>query len=389
MKPVSELRALGERNGWKVGPLTQGQIQRMSSDETDFHSKLNKEEFEKAMAAPRIQAEADKEAARAAAETERVKAENQNNSELWAGKKFWESECTPEELEKAKKEAEVFHSRYPQFVLNNQQNADALRDWLFTNRLSLTAANLAKAFDALAKEGCLVLNPAVCGIIRIQMGDGQVLDILSESLPEYQRKNPPTIEGRGVWRKTVQKPIKILPAVESLTGSELAKHPLLKTLLTSFDPAEEAQRRQDSMSADEYRNTHPEAWRDPRVYADAAEKIKREINSFRSFHPEYALTEENSKHLRAYIEKRKLPFNRESLEAAYGELVKEGYLETNREAVVSSGSTKLIDYGLQSPMPQDYSKVRAEVNRMDSKQFAEWTRDPANRKLAEEAFATT
>ena len=386
MKSANELKYLAEQKGWQVGPLTFGKIQRMNSDEARFNEIFNKAEYERALAEPQTKAAAAKEAAKAAEETERVKGENQHNSELWAGKKFWESECTSEELEKAKKEAEVFHSRYPQFVLNNQQNADALRDWLFANRFSLTAAHLARAFNALAKEGRLVLNPAVCGIIRIQMGDGQILDILSESLPEYQRKNPPTIEGRGVLRKTVQKPIKILPAVESLTGSELAKHPLLKTLLTSFDPAEEAQRRQDSMSADEYRNAHPEAWRDPRAYADAAEKIKREINSFRSFHPEYRLTEENSKHLQAYIAKRKLPFNRESLEAAYSELVREGYIETNLETVVRSSGTKLIGNDEQSFGKKTSGGYRP-WDRMNSKEYEAWVRIPANRKLVEDSYA--
>ncbi len=392
MKPVSELRALGERNGWKVGPLTQGQIHRMSSDEADFHSKLNKEEFEKALDAPRNKAAADKEAAKAAEETERGKVENDKNRKLWAGKKYWESDKTPEDVQAMQKEYAAFQRLYPQLTVT-KENGEAITSWLEMHTLPVNVENVAEAFRTLARAGDLVLDLNACGIIRIRIGSGSELDIRAEELPNYQRKNGYeyiTLAGvHNRTRKLVQKNVEILPIKEGITGARLARHPLLETILAPYNEEAEASRRQGAMSADEYRNAHPEAWRDPRAYADAAEKIKREINSFRSFHPEYRLTEENSKHLQAYIAKRKLPFNRESLEAAYSELVREGYIETNLETVVSSGSTKLIDYGRQSAKPQDYSKVRAEVNRMDSKQYAEWTRDPANRKLAEEAFATT
>jgi len=379
MKSANELKYLAEKFGWKVGPLTFGKIQHMNSDEASFHDIFNKTEYERALNEPQTKAAAKKEAAKAAEETEQVKAENTKNLNAWAGKKFWESELPPEELEKAKKEAEVFHSRYPQFVLNNQQNADALRDWLFANRLSLTAANLAKAFNALTKEGRLILNPAVCGIIRIQMGDGQVLDIKSESLPDYQRRNPPSIEGRGVFRKTVQKPIKILPAVEAVTGSELVNHPLFKTLTEAYDSVAETKRYNDSLSADEYRRQHGEAFREPLASVKVAEQIKREINSFLSFHPEYVLSEENKKHLCAYIEKRHLPFTLNSLETAYTDLVREGYIKPNPEAVVSSNGTKLVDYG-GGP---GRAKLPYEINRMSAKEYEEWIQNPANRRAVD------
>jgi hypothetical protein len=380
MKSASEVKYLAEKFGWTAGPLTFKAVQNMNSDQARFHELFNKAEYERALGEP----QAKKEAAKAATETERVKAENAKNKEWWDGKKFWESEVTPEGLRKVEEETELFHTIYPQLVLNNQQNGDALREWLVSKCLPVSAVNLSKAFQALAREGRLVLNPSVCGIIRIRLGDGKELEIKSEQLPDFQRRNPATIEGRGIFRKTVQKPVEILPAVESVTGSELANHPLLDTLLGAYDVVAETKRYNDSLSADEYRRQNGEAFRDPRAYANAADKIKREIGSFISFHPEYRLTEENKKHLCAFIEKRKLEFNRENLETAYGELVREeGYIETNPEAVVSSGQTKLVDFGGR-PSP---TKTPAEIRRMSAKEYQDWLNEsPANREAAN-AFA--
>src|SRR5207302_11197832 len=168
-----------------------------------------------------------------------------------------------------------------------------------------------------------------------------------------------------------------------ISGGRVVRHPELYKLLAPA-PAEKDRLKlaEQKMSADEYRKQNPEAFRDPRVYAEAAEKIKREINSFRSFHPEYLLTEENSKHLQAYISKRKLPFNRESLEAAYGELVRQGYIEINHETVVSSGGTKLVDFGGRPGR----ANLSREINRMSAAEYAEFIANPTNRRSIDEAL---
>jgi hypothetical protein len=53
---VSELQSLAARRGWQAGPLTFTRIQKMGADESEFHSKLNKEEFERALAEPKTKA---------------------------------------------------------------------------------------------------------------------------------------------------------------------------------------------------------------------------------------------------------------------------------------------------------------------------------------------
>ncbi len=262
----------------------------------------------------------------------RIQAENKKNSADAKSARIWADKATEEEIQESISEVAKFCQRYPQFVGSYVPNREALISWL---NLPCTARNLVSAFEDLASKGLLLLNPSAIGI-----------------------GTEDAISGQRVVRH----------------------HELYRLLAPAPTEAQKAKLEQGKMSADEYRKQHPEAFRDPRVYADAAEKIKREINSFRSFHPEYLLTEENSKHLQAYIEKRKLPFNRESLEAAYGELVREGYIETNPEAVVSSGGTKLVDFGGRPGR----ANLSREINRMSAVEYARWLENPANRRLVDD-----
>src|SRR5437879_5148138 len=146
MKTVNELNFLAERYGWKVDPLTHGQIQRMSSDEADFHSKLNKEEFEKALDAPRI------------------KAENKKNAEGAKAQRTWGDAASEEETQEAIQEVAIFCRAYPQFVGSYIPNREALISWLREKNLACTARNLVYAFDDLASKGFLVLNPSALGL---------------------------------------------------------------------------------------------------------------------------------------------------------------------------------------------------------------------------------
>jgi len=317
VKTNGELSYLAQKHGWKVEPLTRARINRMPADESDWHSRFNADEFTRAWG------------------EDQAKEENKKNVEAARAQRTWGDAASEEETQEAIKEVTKFCQRYPQFVGSYIPNREALISFLREKNLPCTARNLVTAFEDLASKGFLVLNPSALGI-----------------------------------------------GTESeISGGRVVRHPELYKLLAPA-PAEKDKTRiaEQKMSADEYRRTHPEAFRDPRVYAEAAEKIKREINSFRSFHPEYVFTEENSKHLQAYIEARKLPFNRESLEAAYGELVREGYIETNPEAVVSSGGTKLVDFGGR-PTRVNLSR---EINRMTAVEYARWLENPANRRLVDD-----
>ena len=317
MKSANELKYLAEQKGWQVGPLTFGKIQRMNSDEARFNELFNKAEYEQALDEPRI------------------KAESKKNAEATKAQRTWADQASEEETAEALQEVNKFVASFPQFRADFIPNREALISFLRSKTLPCTARNLAYAFEDLASKGKLLLSAAAIGLG-----------------PE-----------------------------EDLSGYKLMRHPQLHVLLAPGRTDKDKTRlAEQKMSADEYRKQHPEAFRDPRVYAEAAEKIKREINSFRSFHPEYLLTEENSKHLQAYISKRKLPFNRESLEAAYGELVRQGYIEINHETVVSSGGTKLVDYGGRPGR----ANLSHEINRMSAVEYARWLENPANRRLVDD-----
>ena len=319
MKTNGELSYLAQKYGWKAETLTRARINRMPADESDWHSRFNADEFTRAWG------------------EDQAKAENKKNTEAAKSQRIWKNEATNEETEESIREVQEFVAAYPQFRADFVPNREALISFLRSKTLSCVKANLVAAFEDLASKGFLLLNPSAIGI-------GEESEI---------------------------------------SGGRVVRHPELYKLLAPA-PAEKDRLKlaEQKMSADEYRKQHPEAFRDPRVYAEAAEKIKREINSFRSFHPEYLLTEENSKHLQAYISKRKLPFNRESLEAAYGELVRQGYIEINHETVVSSGGTKLVDFGGRPGR----ANLSREINRMSAAEYAEFIANPTNRRSIDEAL---
>jgi len=317
VKTNGELSYLAQKHGWKAEPLTRARINRMPADESDWHSRFNADEFTRAWG------------------EDQAKAENKKNAEATKAGRMWGDAASEEETQEAIQEVAIFCRAYPQFRGDFVPNREALISFLREKNLSCVKANLVTAFEHLASKGLLVLNPSALGI-----------------------------------------------GTESeISGQRVVRHPELYKLLAPA-PVEKDRLKlaEQKMSADEYRKQHPEAFREPLAYAKAAEQIKREINSFKSFHPEYLLTEENSKHLQAYISKRKLPFNRESLEAAYGELVREGYIETNPEAVVSSGGTKLVDFGGRPTR----ANLSCEINRMTAVEYARWLENPANRRLVDD-----
>jgi hypothetical protein len=357
---VSELQSLAARRGWQAGPLTFAKIQRMTADESEFHSKLNKEEFERALAEPKTKAESKK-----VAEQSKVQ-------------RFWNNQATEDEVQEASKEIDIFLKMHPQLRVDRQENISALNEWCKTHGLELTQNNLHQALEMLGREGRLTLSPAAVGIIRIRLSNGGIYDIKQEDLSVYQRRNPG---------------LTVLEPETEITGSRLARHTLLDILLSPHSPAIQEKREQAALSAKEYRELNPEAFVQP-TPALTEQKFLQATATFLSFHPEYIPTEAHRKHLRAYIDKRKLPYNINSLEAAYAELVREGYIETNSEKVVSAGGgTKLIDLGGEHQPHGTRQNLRvtnnvlADVNRLSAKDYQDALRNPEYRAQVEAALS--
>jgi hypothetical protein len=90
------------------------------------------------------------------------------------------------------------------------------------------------------------------------------------------------------------------------------------------------------------------------------------------------LTNENRQHIRSYLDKRSLPYNIQSLEKAYGDLLEAGYIEIDENAVVKAG-TKRIDFGAQPRTRTVPADLQREINAMSSSEYNRWLQVPANR----------
>jgi hypothetical protein len=362
----NDLQRLAQKHGWATGPLTSARVKRMGVQEYEFHRVFNKAELEKALAEPQIQAEAKR-----SGEVEKVQRQ-------------WENKATPEETEAALKEVAKFVARHPQFRADLMDNRTKLVDFLKASNLPITEKTLTESFEILGREGKLVLSPAAVGIIRIRLSNGEVLSIRKEDLRTHKSS------GNHSYGRDSN--VEVLDAEDSVTGSRLSRHVLLDVLLSPYNTGIQSQRDQDGLRADEYKDQNPEAFREP-TPALTEQNFLQATATFLSFHPEYIPTEAHRKHLRAYIDKRKLPYNINSLEAAYAELVREGYIETNSEKVVSAGGgTKLIDLGGEyqphgtKQNLRVTNKVLADVNRMSAQEYLEYLNVPENRREVEAAL---
>ncbi len=285
--------------------LTAREIHLMPEPVYSWHQQNNLKNVEAALDAPRIQAE------------------NKKNSADAKSSRIWADKATAEETQEAIQQVAIFCKKYPQFVGSYVPNREALISFLREKNLSCVKANLVTAFEHLASKGFLLLNPSAIGI-----------------------------------------------GTESeISGYRVVRHPQLYKLLAPA-PAEKDRIKlaEQKMSADEYRKQHPEAFRQE-VPVLVLGKVKQAIQTFLSVHPEYVLSDEHKKHLCAYIEKRNLPFTLNSLETAYAELVKEGYVKPNPEAVVSATGRNLwvSNGGEQGPTRANLSR---EINRMSAAEYA-------------------
>jgi hypothetical protein len=238
MKTVGELKYLAERNGWKVGPLTYNQVQRMSSDEIDFHSKLNKEEFEKALDAPR------------------VKAENAKNLEAAKSQRMWKNEATNEETEESVNEVQRFVAAYPQFRADFVPNREALISFLREKNLPCVKANLVTAFEDLASKGLLVLNPSALGI----------------------------------------------GTESEISGQRVVRHPeLFRLLAPAPTEAQKAKLEQGKMSAKEWKEAHKEDFKPTQASPSFFRALEQAIATFRLSNPTYIPTEENKGKMEKFL----------------------------------------------------------------------------------------
>lgn len=138
----AELKALGERMGWKARPLTEKEIKGgMSGQELIWHETYSPAEVEKALSS--------------------VDEYNREVRHRQSVKKLWDqdTQATPEEAAKIWQALQRFKQTYPQFIESNPANAAVLL-WLKDRNMEVTFPNLQEAFEDCAMNGTIHLNPS-------------------------------------------------------------------------------------------------------------------------------------------------------------------------------------------------------------------------------------
>ncbi len=348
------MQRLAQKHGWEKGPLTSARVQRMGVQEYEFHQAFNKAELEKALDAPRIEAESKR-----TAETEKVQRQ-------------WEDKATPEEHETAKKEVAKFVARHPQFKADLMENRTRLVDFLKASNLPITEQTLTDAFQTLGREGKLVLSPSKVGIVRIKLSNGQVLDVRKEDLRVHQRRDTNLIVFEA----------------EDVTGARLSRHALLDVLLSPHSAAIQEKREQAAVSAKDYYKEHSEL-HETRVPTLVTSRLKQYVATLADKHPEMLQNESNATKLNAYLAENQLSLTLNNLEVAYSALRQAEEIELRNDAVASVPGYKLVDYGPQErglQLPEKESLAR-KVNSMSAKEFQEWLQTPSNRRALDGAVA--
>jgi len=325
MKPRTEVQAIAERNGWKVGPLTIAAINRMSSLEVEFHEKFNTAEFNRALNEPKAIAES-----KATAEAEKTK-------------RLWTDQATPEDTESALEEVAIFCQAFPQFVGSHLPNREALVEWLRMRNLPVTARNLVTAFQALGADGKLLLNPSAIGV-------GTETEI---------------------------------------SGARLKNHPKLWVLLEPAQTIEAKERQEmDQMSASDWRQAHPEAFRENRVHPLQQRAWRQAIDTFRLSNPTYTVCDANRVKMLDFITANGLQINVQGLQAAFNALKARGELELQESAQIEGQAVRHTDFGdrergLQLP---EKPSLAWKINSLSAAEYARWIANPANREAVDRAI---
>src|SRR5262249_26033716 len=251
------IRKLGTEEDLRPRKLTIEEWRGMNSEVQDWHIQTNSKNVDAMLNSE----SAAKEKAR----------QNEIKARAWDAKRFHERSLghnlSAEEKAAAREQAQLFSSRYPQFV-PSKANSDAVMDWLQERNLPFEFRYIVEAFTDLTKAGQLLISPKA-------IGAGPETEIGGDFLRGY---------------------------------GKLAE--LLKPVPTE---KERREREIDAMSADQYQKVleneeRPNPWRD---------RMTAKVGlTFQSFHPEFIPTDENKAKLLEVVEKIGRGFTIQALEAA-------------------------------------------------------------------------
>ena len=253
-----------------------------------------------------------------------------------------EGEITQERLRRFADDVERFWRHYPQLCSTGPEghaNFMTLQSYLIERDASPSYKNLVTAYNDLAPT-VLYLNISVLGI-----GDSRTAiigrDVTNLSSADFAKATSPVID-------------------EENEAHEIAK-----------------------MSADEYRKSRPEL-QDVGMSEQAIRAAKQAAAFFVQNHPEYAGSDATKRKILEWHKANGLShLTIQSLEAAWADLKASNQItpdEINPDAIVSSGFTRMIDFGGgKTQVPETRTITAAEIARMSATEYAEIIRNPAYR----------
>jgi hypothetical protein len=312
-KTLSELEALGARNGWKVRPLTAEEIRNeMRPDELEYHEKFNAAEVERALHEP----------AR--------REQNRRNKAEWDALRVWQGQGSPEQVAAWVAEGQKFKSDYPQFMGDYcHSNCDAVGKWVKDRNLPFVYDNLVEGFEDLVLRGELILDGAICGV-----GDRE------------------------------------------FSGHELASHNQIYKFLVphpTLTPEAREQERINNLSADQFKRERKEL-ADSRTPPILKNKVVQILDTWIGQHPEYTRCPENEAAMTDAVLASALPISLQLLESVYQRLLAGGVLMVDPSAIVEHGVSSISDMGGRPqgfPKESEKYSFKMKLRSMSSNEIAE------------------
>ena len=316
LKNREELKALAERNGWKVRPLTLAEVHAMNPDQILYHETFNKKNLEAAFNEKQLKAE-----------SEKIRVEQ-----------FYKDDLGRNPTSEQYAAANLFCTRFPQYVRNYKENSIKMLTWMREHDLdSAKAENYEAAFRALANTE-LLLSPAALGF------DGpDVIGAKNHPHRDDLVSDESEIKGR--------KKIAEMKRIRSLTSDEFKeknKHAWLDV---------------EGIPSEIWLKQHPEE-RGP-----VLGRMSQIFSAFIAQEPFYTPTNENAEIMCGYLKTQGYNFDLSNLNRAFKELAATKRIRVAKVIDTSQpqqhGETKVLDK----------KAILAKVARMNSDQIVAFWRD--------------
>jgi hypothetical protein len=233
-----------------------------------------------------------------------------------------------------------FSEMFPQFV-GSRKNTDRVLKYLRENELLPEVENFIVAFQALAHEGEISIDPSKTGLTQDST---------------------------------------------ELTGSALQEHPNLAHLLTRVTPQIFEQRSVMRMDAKSLAAWEREKNGPPEVPYVIKRRIDQAFVTLADKHPEFKWNiDANKTKLLAHLNAHATTIDSKNVEAAFVALKNAGELSLNENVVVRGEFGTITDFSQIEPkhLTDKQESLGNKIARMDAEEFREFLSHPANRRAVD------